>query len=49
MTDMTPGQTKELRAGANGWVLRHVDQPMCLDKEWQKWLQAFMEQKRAES
>lgn len=43
MTDMTAGQTKELRPGTNGWVCYAMtDQPMCLDKEWQKWLQALM-------
>src|SRR5438128_4917113 len=34
---------KELRAGTNGWVCyADPNQPMCLDKEWQKWAEAWM-------
>jgi hypothetical protein len=34
---------KELRAGTNGWVCyAEPNQPMCLDKEWQKWAEAWM-------
>jgi len=43
MTDMSGGQMKQLRAGTNGWVCyARVDAPMCLDKEWQKWAEAWM-------
>ncbi len=41
MTDMA--QMNQLRAGTNGWVCyASTDQPMCLDKEWQKWVEAWM-------
>jgi hypothetical protein len=41
MTDMS--KPKQLRAGTNGWVCyADVKEPMCLDKEWQKWAQAWM-------
>jgi hypothetical protein len=41
MTDML--KPKQLREGTNGWVCyAMVDQPMCLDKEWQKWAAAWM-------
>ena len=41
MTDMS--KPKQLRAGTNGWVCyAMIDEPMCLDKEWQKWAQAWM-------
>lgn len=41
MTDMS--KPKQLRAGTNGWICyAMIDQPMCLDKEWQKWAQAWM-------
>jgi hypothetical protein len=41
MTDMS--NPKQLRAGTNGWACyADVRQPMCLDKEWQKWAQAWM-------
>ena len=44
MTDMTPNAPpKQLRAGTNGWVCyASMDEPMCLDKQWQKWVQAWM-------
>jgi hypothetical protein len=43
MTDMSGGQMKQLRAGTNGWVCyANVGAPMCLDKEWQKWMEAYM-------
>jgi len=43
MTEMSGGPPKELRAGTNGWVCYAVvNQPMCLDKEWQKWAAAWM-------
>jgi len=38
------GQMKQLRAGTNGWMCM-VDppgNPMCLDKEWQAWAEAWM-------
>jgi len=46
------GQPKQLRAGTNGWVCfptsptefggASVDDPMCLDKQWQGWGDAWM-------
>jgi hypothetical protein len=48
MTDMehtntASGPPKQLRAGTNGWVcFAAVRQPMCLDKQWQKWAEAWM-------
>ena len=38
------GQMKQIRAGTNGWVcmLNPVGDPMCLDKEWQAWGEAWM-------
>ncbi|MGA7951904.1 MAG: hypothetical protein WCA07_00140 [Gloeobacterales cyanobacterium] len=43
VTDMSDAKPKQLRAGTNGWVCYAlIDQPMCLDKEWQKWLEAWM-------
>ena len=41
------GQMKQLRAGTNGWMCM-VDpsgDPMCLDKEWQAWGDAWMNKK----
>ena len=41
MTDMS--HMKQLRAGTNGWVCYASPvYPMCLDKEWQKWIEAWM-------
>ena len=43
--DMTVSNAKpkQLRTGTNGWVCYAlIDGPMCLDKEWQKWLEAWM-------
>ena len=43
MTDMSNAKPKQLRAGTNGWVCYALlDEPMCLDKEWQKWMEAWM-------
>jgi hypothetical protein len=43
MTEMTAEKPKELRPGTNGWVCyAALNQPMCLDKEWQKWAAAWM-------
>jgi hypothetical protein len=43
MTDMSNAKPKQLRAGTNGWACyAMIDRPMCLDKEWQKWLEAWM-------
>lgn len=46
---------KTLRAGTNGWVCypntpgefgaASVEDPMCLDKQWQNWAQGFMTKK----
>jgi hypothetical protein len=43
--DMTdPSNASPSRcAGTNGWVCYAlIDEPMCLDKEWQKWMEAWM-------
>jgi hypothetical protein len=50
--DMPNGQPKQLRSGTNGWVCypsspeefkgASIEDPMCLDKEWQKWAGAWM-------
>jgi hypothetical protein len=43
MTEMNGEPPKELVAGTNGWVCyAMVKEPMCLDKEWQKWAVAWM-------
>jgi len=41
------GQMKQVRAGTNGWVcmLNLVGDPMCFDKEWQAWGEAWMNKK----
>lgn len=41
------GQMKQLRAGTNGWMcmLSPTGDPMCLDKEWQAWGDAWMNKK----
>jgi hypothetical protein len=51
-SDKEGGQPKQLRAGTNGWVCfpnspmefggASVDDPMCLDKQWQAWGDAWM-------
>ncbi|HKZ81064.1 MAG TPA: hypothetical protein VJ124_22525 [Pyrinomonadaceae bacterium] len=45
MTDMS--KQKQLRSGTNGWVCYVMvfgtnNEAMCLDKEWQKWAEAWM-------
>jgi hypothetical protein len=50
--DTPKGQPRQLRAGSNGWVCypstpsalegTSGEDPMCLDKEWQKWAEAWM-------
>jgi hypothetical protein len=43
IVDITDMSGKQLRPGTNGWVCyADVRQPMCLDKEWQKWMTAYM-------
>jgi hypothetical protein len=43
MTDMSNSKPKQLRAGTNGWVCYAlINEPMCLDKAWQKWMEAWM-------
>jgi len=43
MNELAKGPAKELRAGTNGWVCYALkDGPMCLDKEWRKWMEAWM-------
>lgn len=50
MIDMSGGMPKQLRAGTNGWVcMASVEQPMCLDKEWQKWAMAWMNKTQPEN
>src|SRR5260370_16043924 len=45
MTDMS--SPKQLRAGMNGWACyAMVNHPMCLDKGWQKWAEAWMGKKQ---
>jgi hypothetical protein len=41
------GKMKELRAGTNGWMCMTEPSgaPMCLDKEWQGWADAWMNKK----
>jgi hypothetical protein len=49
--DAEGGQPKQLRAGTNGWVCfpnsptefggASIDDPMCLDKQWQAWANAW--------
>ncbi len=53
--DTPTGEPKQLRAGSNGWVCypsspgefgaAAIEDPMCLDKEWQKWGEAWMSKK----
>lgn len=46
--DMTAdGQMKQLREGTNGWMcmVSPLGDPMCLDKEWQNWADAWMNKK----
>ena len=46
--DKPNGPMRQLRAGTNGWVCypnspsAAVDDPMCLDKQWQGWAGAWM-------
>lgn len=43
MTDMSNPHPKQLRAGTNGWACyAMIGAPMCLDKQWQKWAEAWM-------
>jgi hypothetical protein len=41
------GKMKQLRAGTNGWMcmVEMSGAPMCLDKEWQAWGDAWMNKK----
>jgi hypothetical protein len=41
------GQMTQLRAGTNGWMcmVDPAGDPMCLDKEWQAWGEAWMTKK----
>jgi hypothetical protein len=41
------GQMKQLRAGTNGWMcmVDPAGDPMCLDKEWQAWADAWVNKK----
>ena len=53
--DTPNGAPKQLRAGTNGWVCfpnspsefgaASVDDPMCMDKQWQAWGEAWMSKK----
>jgi hypothetical protein len=43
MNDMSTAPPKQLRAGTNGWACyAFVDEPMCLDNQWRKWMEAWM-------
>ena len=43
MGELAKGPAKELRAGTNGWVCYALkDGPMCLDRQWQKWMEAWI-------
>lgn len=43
MTDTSSAKHEQLRAGTNGWICyAMMPDPMCLDKEWQKWAEAWM-------
>ena len=43
MAKMNGDKPKELRRGTNGWVCYAVvNQPICLDQEWQTWATAWM-------
>lgn len=43
MNELAKGPATELRAGTNDWVCYALkDGPMCLDKEWRKWMEAWM-------
>src|SRR5438093_143413 len=39
------GKMNQLRAGTNGWLCMPEPEPMCLDKEWQGWADAWMNKK----
>jgi hypothetical protein len=41
------GKMKQLRAGTNGWMcmVDPAGDPMCLDKEWQVWADAWVNKK----
>jgi hypothetical protein len=43
----SPASAGQLRAGTNGWMcmIGPSDEPMCLDKEWQAWGDAWMNKK----
>jgi hypothetical protein len=53
--DTPTGKPKQLKAGTNGWVCYPTtppemggssgDDPMCLDKQWQPWVEAWMNKK----
>jgi hypothetical protein len=49
--DTPTSQSKQLRAGTNGWVCmpgtsggNGPTDPMCFDKQWQTWVQGYMSQ-----
>src|SRR5262249_11852873 len=43
MNELAKGLAKEFRSGTNGWVCYALkDGPMCLDKQWRKWMEAWM-------
>jgi hypothetical protein len=44
--DMTAdGKMVELRKGTNGWMCMAQPEVMCLDKQWQSWVDAWMVKK----
>ena len=39
------GEMKTLRPGTNGWVCMASPEAMCLDREWQRWADAWVHKK----
>ena len=39
------GKMMQLRAGTNGWMCMAHPEVMCLDKEWQGWVDAWINKK----
>ena len=43
MNELAKGPATQLRSGTNDWVCYALkDGPMCLDKQWRKWMEAWM-------
>jgi hypothetical protein len=39
------GKMTELRKGTNGWICMAEPEAMCLDKQWQSWMDGYMAKK----